>query len=113
MGRAAYRRSYRRTRNDGGVRADGYLFNPACHWTDQGADPHAVDLAWCIRRRWRVIYYRARHAAGLPLWPGVEDFVVLMSDVLFRLSSGLEPIAPIHALKAPLPEDSPPDPRKD
>jgi hypothetical protein len=113
MGTAAYRRSYRRARKGGGVRAAAYLFNPASHLTDQGADPDPADLGWCICRRWRVIYYSARYAAGLPLWPGVDDFVVLMTDVLFRLSSGFEPIAPLRAPKAPLPEDRPIDPRKD
>jgi hypothetical protein len=108
---AAYRRSYRRTHKKSGVRAAGYLFNPAHHWTDQGAAPHAGDLAWCIRRRWRVIYYTWRYAAGLPLWDGVDDFLVLMSDVLFRLSSGFAPIAPVHTSNAPLTDGRAPDPR--
>src|SRR5712692_7384145 len=95
MGIAPYRRGYQRARPSGGVPAAGYLPNPACHWTDHGADPHPDDLAWCIRHSWRVIYYSARQAAGLPLWSGVDDFEVLMTDVLFRLSSAFKPIPPI------------------
>src|SRR5262249_49796254 len=113
MATAAYHRRYRRTRKGGGVRAATYVFNPAWHLTDQGADPDAADLGWCIRRRWRVIYYSARYASGLPLWPGVDDFVLLMTDVLDSLCSGIEPILPLRAAKTSLPEDHPLDPRKD
>ncbi len=113
MGMAPYRRSYRRARPGGGAQAPGYVPNPACHLTDQGADPDPADLGWCIRRRWRVIYYSARQAAGLPLWPGVDDFEVLMTDVLCRLSSAFEPIAPIRAPKVTRRESGPIDIRKD
>ncbi len=86
MGIAPYHRSYKRVRPGGGGQAAGYVPNPACHLTDQGADPDPADLGWCIRRRWRVIYYTARQAAGRPLWDGVDDFEILMADVLLRLS---------------------------
>jgi hypothetical protein len=100
MGTAPYHHSYQRVRPGGGARAARYVSNPACHLTDQGADPDPADLAWCIRRRWRVIYYSVRYAAGLPLWPGVDDFETVMADVLRMLSSGFEPIAPVRTPKA-------------
>jgi hypothetical protein len=111
MGIAPYHRSYQRARPGGGAQAAGYVPNPACHLTDQGADPDPADLVWCIRRRWRVIYYSARHAAGKPLWPGADDFEALMTDVLLRLSSTFEPIPPICSPKAARPENSPTDVR--
>jgi hypothetical protein len=113
MSRAPYQRSYQRVRPKPKIYAAGYLPNPAAHVTDQGADPEPGDLAWCIRRRWRVIYYSARHAAGQPLWQGVDEFVQNMARVLVLLSSGHEPIAPLHAAKTARPEDHPADGRKD
>jgi len=97
MRNAPYQRDYKRSPRRSGPHADGYISNPACHLTDQGADADPTDLGWCICRRWRVIYYSYRHAAGLPLWDGVGDFLVLMKDVLLRLGSGFEPIAPIRS----------------
>jgi hypothetical protein len=64
-------------------------------------------LGWRIRRQWRVIYYTYRHAVRLPLWDGVDDFEILMADVLFRLSSAFEPIAPIGSPPAGRPEHDP------
>ena len=113
MGIAPYHRSYQRARLRGGSRTARYVPNPACHLTDQGADPDPTDLAWCIRRRWRVIYYSARHAAGLPLWSGVDDFEVLMTDVLLRLSSAFRPIPPVGSREVALTEDGPTDCRQD
>ena len=113
MGIAPYHHSYKRVRESGGTQAADSVLNPASHLTDQGADPDPADLGWCIRRSWRVIYYSYRHAAGQPLWDGVEDFEILMADVLFRLSSAFEPIAPIRAPKLTGPECGPVDPRKD
>jgi hypothetical protein len=97
MRNAPYHRSYERTPRTTDSHAGRYVSNPACHFTDQGADADPTDLKWQIHRRWRVIYYTYRHAAGLPLWDGVDDFIVLMADVLSRLSRGFEPIAPIHS----------------
>ena len=68
MSTVPYQRSYRRVRPKRQTYAAGYLPNPAAHLTDHGADPDPADLAWCIRRRWRVIYDSARYAAGQPLW---------------------------------------------
>ena len=110
MGMAPYNRSYQRAR---GAPAAGCVLNRACDLTDQGGNPDPADLAWCIRRRWRVIYYSARRAAGQSLWEGVDDFEVLMTDVLWRLSSGFEPIAPIRPPEAVKPEDRPADLRED
>jgi hypothetical protein len=97
MALAPYQRTYRRARTLAGNCPSGYLPNPACHLTDQGADPDPADLAWCIRRRWRVIYYSARRAAGQPLWDGVDDFEALLGEVLLRMSSRFEPIQPAHS----------------
>ena len=111
MGLAPYHRSYKRVRRGGETRAADSSRNPACHLTDRGADPQPADLGWCLRHAWRVLYYTYRHAAGLPLWDGVDDFEILMADVLFRLSSHFEPIVPI-----PRPQDAAPptvDPRQD
>ncbi len=54
MGIASYHRVYRRALP---TREAGCLRNPACRLTDQGADPDPGDLAWCIRRAWRVIHW--------------------------------------------------------
>ena len=97
MGKSPYHRYQPRGRAGAGPPARGYLSNPASGLTDQGADPEPVDLAWRIRHEWRVIYYTARYAAGLPIWPGADDFELLMTDVLFRLSSAFKPIPPIRS----------------
>jgi hypothetical protein len=110
---APYQRSYRRARSNKTAYAAGYLANPAARFTDQGADPDPTDLAWCIRRHWRVIYYSARHAAGRPLWLGVGDFEQDMARVLVLLSNGFEPIAPLCSAKAGRPDECPVDGRKD
>ncbi len=110
MGIAPYQRSYQRVRPRGRARD---LRNPACRLTDQGADPDPADLAWRIRREWRVLYYSARQAAGLPLWPGVDDFEGVMTDVLIRLSSGFKPIAPINTGAVAVPKDRALDRRED
>jgi hypothetical protein len=97
MRNAPYHRSYERTHRTSDTHAGRYVSNPACHVTDQGADADPTDLRWRIHRQWRVIYYSYRHAAGLPLWDGVDDFLTVMAEVLSRLSSGFEPIAPIRS----------------
>src|SRR5437870_5779818 len=102
MRTAPYQHSYQRAPPAGKARC---LRNPACRLTDQGADPDPADLAWCIRHAWRVIHYGARHAAGLPLWSGAEDFERLMTAVLVRLSRGFKPIAPIRTEAVAAPED--------
>jgi hypothetical protein len=94
MGKAPYQRSYQRGRPADEAQAADSVPNRARRLTDQGADPDPADLGWCIHRSWRVIYYAYRHAAGLPLWDGVDDFEILMADVLLRLSSAFEPVAP-------------------
>ena len=86
-------------------RASHYLVNPAFPITDQGGDPDAADLGWCIRRRWRVIYYSYRHDTGQPLWNGGEDFLRLMAEVLAQLSRGFEPIVPLRVPEPAQPED--------
>jgi hypothetical protein len=106
MRRAPYQHSYQRARPENGPPAAGYLPNPASGLTDRGADPAPRDLAWCIRHEWRVLYYAARHAAGLPIWDGVDDFEVLMTDVLFRLSSAFKPIPPLRSREAAVPKDN-------
>src|SRR5690349_10012906 len=111
MRKAPYRRKYERAHTGSGPPAAGYLANPASHWTDQGADPDPLDLVWRIRHEWRVIYYSARQAAGLPLWEGVDDFEVLMTDVLLRLSSAFKPIPPLQPRTVPRPADESPDGR--
>lgn len=88
-----------------------YQGNPAFEFTDHKGDRDAGDLSWCIRRRWRVIYYAYRHTAGLPLWSGVDDFERLMAEMLCRLTHGLEPIAPLPRPKAAPPPDQPRDAR--
>jgi len=113
MSRAPYQRSYQRVRTKPRSYAASYLPNPAAHVTDQGAEPNPGDVAWCIRRCWRVIYYSARHAAGQPLWRGVDDFVADMARVLVLLSSGYEPIPPLRSVPTVRPEDNPADGRKD
>jgi hypothetical protein len=114
MGIAPYQRSYQRTHPSQGVsQATEYLANPACHLTDQGAGPDPQDLAWCIRRRWRVIHYSARQAAGQPLWQGAGDFEAVMLSVLVMLSNGFKPIAPLRLPKPALRQDGPADGRKD
>jgi hypothetical protein len=113
MGSAPYHHRYQRARPGGGPPAAGYLPNPACHWTDQGADPDALDLAWRIRREWRVIYYSARRAAGLSLWTGVDDFEAVMTDILCRLSSGFKPIEPVRSREGTVPKDEPIDRREE
>jgi len=90
------RRSKRARRADGGPPAGRYVPNPASDLTDQGGDPDPADLAWCIRHEWRVIYYASRRAQRRDLWTGVDDFEVLMTDVLLRLSSAFKPISPIR-----------------
>jgi hypothetical protein len=89
-------------------RAARYLPNPACRITGQVAEPVPDDLGWCIRRRWRLLYYAYRHAAGLPLWDGAKEFERLMALVLGQLSRGFEPIAPLCVAR---PEDPMFDPR--
>src|SRR5713226_2772764 len=106
MGMAPYHHSYRRARPRGEAPT---LVNPACPLTDQGADPDPADLAWRIRREWRVLYYSARQAAGLPLWSGAEDFERFMTALLVRLSRGFKPIAPIRTEAVAEPEDDPED----
>ena len=106
MGIASYHRIYRRALPTGEARC---LRNPACRLTDQGADPDPGDLAWCIRHAWRVLHYGARHAAGLPLWSGAEDFERLMTAVLVRLSRGFKPIAPVRTGAVVEPKDEPLD----
>jgi hypothetical protein len=113
MSIAPYQRSYRRLRPQQAAYAGGYLPNPAAHVTDQGAGPDPKDLAWCTRRKWRVIWYRARHNVGLPLWQGVDAFVEEMACVLVLLSSGFEPIAPLCSAKAVRRDERPSDGRKD
>jgi hypothetical protein len=110
MGIAPYHHSYRRARPRGQA---PHLCNPACPLTDQGADPDPADLAWRIRREWRVIYYSARQAAGLPLWPGVDDFEGVMTDVLVRLTSGFKPIAPMKTRAVIVPKGPALDRRED
>ena len=97
----------------GSKRASRYLANPAFRFTDQGADPVPGDLGWCIRRCWRVIYYGHRHAAGLPLWQGAEDFERLMAEVLAQLSRGFEPVTPLRIREQVRLEDQPLDPRSE
>jgi hypothetical protein len=114
MGIAPYQRSYRRIQpSHEGSPAVGYLPNPACHLTDQGAAPDFRDLAWCTRRAWRVIHYSARQEAGQPLWQGADDFEAVMLSVLVMLTNGFKPIAPLRAPKVTLREDGPVDVRKD
>jgi hypothetical protein len=91
--------------SEGTHRTTPYLINPAFGYTHQGADPDAADLGWCIRRRWRVIYYAYRHTAGLPLWSGADAFERLMAEILCRLTRGLEPIAPLPKPVKDRPED--------
>ncbi len=110
MGMAPYHHSYRRARPSGEALT---LRNPACPLTDQGADPDPADLAWRIRREWRVLYYSARQAAGLPIWPGADDFEVVMTNVLVSLSSGFKPIAPIKTRAVIVPKDPALDRRED
>ena len=112
MASAPYQHHYQRARPATRAPAAGYLPNPACQWTDQGGDPDPADLGWCIRRHWRVIYYSARHAAGLPLWDGVDDFEVLMTDVLWRLSSAFSPIGPLGSAELAAAEEPSSDVRK-
>src|SRR5260370_30447957 len=54
MGIASYHRVYRRALPTGEAAC---LRNLACRLTDHGADPDPGDLAWCIRRAWRVIHW--------------------------------------------------------
>jgi hypothetical protein len=96
MGKAPYQHSYQRDRLGCEAESADLVPNSAHHLTDQGAGPDPADLGWCIRRAWRVLYYSHRQAMGQPLWDGVDDFEILMADVLLRLSSAFEPIAPIH-----------------
>jgi hypothetical protein len=97
----------------GSKRPNRYLTNPASCVTYQGNDPDPGDLGWRIRRRWRVIYYGYRNAAGLPLWQGARDFERLMAGILARLSRGFEPIAPF-SLSRPVQPDQPQlDPRSE
>jgi hypothetical protein len=112
MSTATYQRSYRRVRPKRQTYAAGYLPNSAAHLTDHGADPKPCDLAWCIRRRWRVLYYGARYAARQPLWQGVNAFDEGMAQVLVLLSSGFEPISPLHAARPVRSDDGPADVRK-
>ena len=113
MGIAPYRHSYQRARKACGAQAAGYVANPACHLTDQGGAPDPADLAWCVRRCWRVIYYSARQAAGQPLWLGADDFEALMTDLLFALGSAFEPVQPIRPPKSAVQERGAADVRKD
>ena len=113
MDRVPYRHTYRRSRPAGGPPAAGYLPNPACHWTDQGGQPDPADLAWCLRRCWRVLYYTARQAAGQPLWDGVEEFEAAMVKVLLLLTSAYEPIAPLRRAKTARQDGGPSDGRPD
>ena len=113
MGIAPYHRSYQRARPSGATKTARYPRNPAGHLTDQGADPDPADLAWRICHEWRVIYYSARQAEGLPLWPGADAFEVVMAGILFRLSRGFEPIAPVHSREAAAPKDGPTDLRQE
>ena len=101
MGKAPYQHRYERD----------HPGNQAKAATDQGAAPDPADLGWCIRRAWRVIYYSYRQATGQSLWEGVDEFEILMADVLFRLSSGFEPIAPIRRPEEPKKEPQPFDSR--
>src|SRR5260370_5897721 len=54
MGIASYHRVYRRALPTGEAAC---LRNLACRLTDHGADPDPGDLAWCIRRAWRLIHW--------------------------------------------------------
>jgi hypothetical protein len=92
-------------------RATRYMANTALRITDQRGDPDAADLGWCIRRRWRVIYYTYRYAAGLPLWSGAGDFEQLMAEVLIQLSRGFEPIPPVRLPEQARAVEQPLDPR--
>jgi len=87
------------------------LGNPALRLTAQGGDPDAADLGWSIRRRWRVLYYAYRYAAGLSLWSGAGDFEELMAEVLAQLSRGFEPIAPVRLPEQTRPDNQPLDAR--
>jgi hypothetical protein len=113
MSTAPYQRSYRRVRPRRQKYAAGYLPNSAAHLTDHGADPEPRDLAWCIRRRWRVLYYGARYAAGQSLWQGAADFEASMAQVLVLLSRGFEPIPPLQTATTVRANDDPADGRQD
>jgi hypothetical protein len=113
MSTAPYQRSYRRVQPKRHTYAGGYVANSAAYLTDHGADPEPRDLAWCIRRRWRVIYYSARYAARQPLWQGAEDFEASMAQVLRLLSSGFEPIPPLRVTTPNRTENDAADGRKD
>jgi hypothetical protein len=76
-------------------------------------NPEPDDLGWCIRHRWRVIYYAYRHAANLPLWSGALAFERLMAGILCQLSRGFEPIEPIRLPQPTRPEDQPFDGRSE
>jgi hypothetical protein len=104
MNTAPYRHSYERLLAASGIPVARHVPNVACCLTDRGADHVPEDLGGCIRREWRVIYYSARRAAYLPLWAGADDFEVLMTVVLMRLSQGFKPILPIQS-GAAAPED--------
>ena len=111
MGTAPYHRNYKRARAAGEAEAARPPRNPAYDVTDQGAEPRPGDLVWSIRHAWRVVYYAYREAAGLTLWDGVDDFEILMTGILLRLSRDFEPIEPLPRSPPVPPQDRSKDSR--
>lgn len=91
-----YKDTHKRVRCHGRAHT-GPFRDPAGLLASQGGDLYSAELVRCICRRWRVLYYDYRHAAGLPLGEGAEEFEVAMADVLVRVSSALEPPCPVHS----------------
>jgi hypothetical protein len=106
------RRSKRARGAHGEAPVGRYIVNPGSNVTNQGSDPDPADLAWCIRRQWRIIYYTWRANEEGDLWTGAGDFEVLMLDALLRLSSAFKPISPVRR-RAVIAKDSPKDWRQD
>jgi hypothetical protein len=113
MGTAPYHHSYKRSPRTAGEAEAQAPRNPAYDVTDQGAEPRPGDLVWCIRHAWRVVYYAYRESAGLPLWDGVDDFEILMTDILLRLTRDFEPIEPIPRSPPVTPQERSKDARDD
>ena len=110
MAKAPNSRPYKRGPRGLGRPVGRYVPNPAGHLTNQAADPEPDDLAWQIRRTWRVIFYTARQSAGQPLWGEARDFEWVMSEVLLQLSWDFEPVEPPRRTKVAPARGRPADP---